>query len=222
MRFGTPLSQDELFARADALSGATLAELAQEASWPLPQNLAKDKGYVGHLLECILGAASGSKPQQDFPHLDLELKTLPIGLHLQPLETTYITTVPLLNQGLVEFEQTVLYQKLKRVLWIPIQGEREIPLAQRLIGTPFVWQPCAQQWSLIRQDWEEIMTQICTGHIETLSARQGQVLQVRPKAAHGRALTSAVGHDGVFIQTRPRGFYLKKHFTQQILQDYFF
>ena len=36
-----------------------------------------------------------------------------------------------------------------------------------------------------------------------------------------KALTDAIGEQGQRIRTRPRGFYLKKHFTQQILDKVF-
>ena len=49
----------------------------------------------------------------------------------------------------------------------------------------------------------------------------GEALHIRPKAANGAALTDARGLDGQIIQTRPRGFYLRKTFTQQIVNRAF-
>lgn len=46
-------------------------------------------------------------------------------------------------------------------------------------------------------------------------------MQIRPKAADGSALTEAIGPEGTIIEVRPRGFYLKKDFTRQILQRMF-
>jgi len=111
--------------------------------------------------------------------------------------------------------------KLSRVLWIPVEGERQIPLGERRVATPFLWSPSAEEEALLRQDWEELMEQIALGNIEQLSARQGQVLQLRPKAANGRALTPAIGRQGQLIQTRPRGFYLKTAFTHNLLRRQF-
>ena len=65
------------------------------------------------------------------------------------------------------------------------------------------------------------MELIAIGNIEKITARHGQYLQLRPKAADGKALTDAIGLEGKIIQTRPRGFYLRKEFTQQILADAF-
>ena len=73
----------------------------------------------------------------------------------------------------------------------------------------------------LRQDWEELMELIALGKIEKITARHGQYLQLRPKAADGQALTDAIGPNGTVIQTRPRGFYLRKEFTHNILTEAF-
>lgn len=65
------------------------------------------------------------------------------------------------------------------------------------------------------------MELVALGRIESITAHHGEVLQLRPKAANGQALTSAIGRQGQLIQTRPRGFYLRTLFTQQLLQQAF-
>jgi DNA mismatch repair protein MutH len=62
---------------------------------------------------------------------------------------------------------------------------------------------------------------IALGQIENITARHGQYLQLRPKAANGDVLTEATGKNGQVIRTRPRGFYLRKEFTEKILQAFF-
>lgn len=57
------------------------------------------------------------------------------------------------------------------------------------------------------------MDLIVLGRVESITARHGEVLQLRPKAANSRALTEAIGEFGQPILTLPRGFYLKKTFT---------
>ena len=111
--------------------------------------------------------------------------------------------------------------KLRCVLWIPIDGERDIPPAERQIGSPILWQPSDSQLQQLRADWEELMERISLGDIEQITARHGEYLQLRPKAADGSKVTDAIGKDGRIIKTRPRGFYLRKDFTQQILNEHF-
>ena len=216
-----PSSIDELFERAGQLAGQRFADLAARAELAIPADLRRDKGWVGMMLEHYLGATAGSKPTQDFPELGIELKTLPVDAAGKPLETTFVCVAPLLNIAGVNWQTSNVRNKLQCVLWLPIDGRREIPLADRVVGSAFIWQPTPQQEAILQRDWEEHMDRIALGQVEHITARQGEALQIRPKAADGAALTDAIGPDGSIIQVRPRGFYLKKNFTEQIIQQVF-
>lgn len=61
-----PETEEQLLAQAQQLSGYTLGELAALAGLVTPENLKRDKGWIGVLLEIWLGASAGSKPEQDF------------------------------------------------------------------------------------------------------------------------------------------------------------
>ena len=217
-----PKSEQELFQRAMEVAGISFKELAQEANLTVPPNLKKDKGWVGQLIEWHLGAPAGSKAEQDFKHLGIELKTIPISYTGKPLETTFVCVAPLIGiQGLT-WETSHVCNKLSRVLWVPVEGEREIPLADRRVGTPLIWTPSEEENAQLKADWEELMEMIVLGHVEKITAHHGQILQLRPKAAHSRVLTEAYGASGRPIMTLPRGFYLRTQFTSSILEKHFF
>ncbi len=216
-----PKSELELFQRAQDIAGFTYKELADEAQLIVPDNLKRDKGWVGQLLEWHLGASAGSKPQQDFAHLGIELKSIPISYSGKPLETTFVCVAPLTGVHGLSWEHSHVRQKLSKVLWIPVEGEREIPLAERRVGTPILWTPSEEQEKLLKADWEELMEMIVLGDVEKITARHGEVMQLRPKAANSRVLTVAYGASGKPIKTLPRGFYLRTQFTAQILSQYF-
>lgn len=224
MQFTPPLppeNESVLMARAQALAGYTLGELASYAGLPIPPDLKRDKGWVGMLLEYFLGATAGSKPEQDFANIGVELKTIPIDRHGVPLETTFVSVAPLTGNSGLTWENSHVYRKLSRVLWFPIEGERQIPLAERRMASPLLWSPSPLEEKLLRQDWEELMDLIVLGKVETITARHGQVLQIRPKAANSKALTEGIGESGQTIMTLPRGFYLKKDFTAPLLARHF-
>jgi DNA mismatch repair protein MutH len=216
-----PQDAQTLLERAQSLSGFTLGELAQRAGLTIPPDLKREKGWVGMLLEVYLGASAGSKPEQDFPEIGVELKTIPIDHSGNPLETTFVCVAPLTGNSGVTWESSHVRHKLTRVLWIPVEGERQIPLATRRIGTPLLWSPNAEEDEQLRQDWEELMDLIVLGKVESITARHGEVLQLRPKAANNKARTEAIGEKGQPIMTLPRGFYLKKSFTRQLLARHF-
>lgn len=216
-----PQSESELLERAWSVAGLSFAELAQEAEMTVPPDLRRDKGWVGQLLEWHLGATAGSKPQQDFEKLGIELKTIPISYTGKPLETTFVCVAPLVGIHGLSWENSHVRNKLSRVLWVPVEGEREIPLAERRVGSPLIWSPTQEEELQLKTDWEELMDLIVTGHVEQITARHGEVLQLRPKAANGRALTEAYGASGRIIKTRPRGFYLRTQFTAALLESNF-
>ena len=217
----SPQSEQELLARAYAMAGLPLAQLAADASIPVPRDLRRDKGWIGQLIEWQLGASAGSKPEQDFPELGVELKTIPVDPQGKPLETTFVCVAPLIGVSGQRWEESNVRNKLSRVLWIPVEGSREIPIGERRIGMPLLWSPSEEEDRLLRQDWEELMDMIVLGEVEQISARHGQVMQLRPKAANSKVLTRAIGHNGQPIQTLPRGFYLKIDFTHRLLQRHF-
>ncbi|MGP1719338.1 DNA mismatch repair endonuclease MutH [Shewanella frigidimarina] len=221
MAKSSPLDLNELMQRAHNMAGIRLADIAADNHIMVPANLRRDKGWVGQLIESELGALAGSRPEQDFLHLGVELKTIPIDHNGKPLETTYVTVAQLTNIQGMTWENSLVYHKLQRVLWVPVEGERSIPVGERRIGTPILWQPNTTQARQLQQDWEEIMELIALGKVDKITARHGEVLQLRPKAANSKTLTESIAEDGSIQLSNPRGFYLKIDFTQQILTNAF-
>ena len=215
-----PQTLEQLLSQAQSIAGLTFGELADELHIPVPPDLKRDKGWVGMLLERALGATAGSKAEQDFSHLGVELKTLPINAEGYPLETTFVSLAPLVQNSGVKWENSHVRHKLSCVLWIPIEGSRHIPLRERHIGAPILWKPTAEQERQLKQDWEELMDLIVLGKLDQITARIGEVMQLRPKGANSRAVTKGIGKNGEIIDTLPLGFYLRKEFTAQILNAF--
>ncbi|MDO7259674.1 DNA mismatch repair endonuclease MutH [Haemophilus influenzae] len=215
-----PQTLEQLLSQAQSIAGLTFGELADELHIPVPIDLKRDKGWVGMLLETALGATAGSKAEQDFSHLGVELKTLPINAEGYPLETTFVSLAPLVQNSGVKWENSHVRHKLSCVLWMPIEGSRHIPLRERHIGAPILWKPTAEQERQLKQDWEELMDLIVLGKLEQITAQIGEVMQLRPKGANSRAVTKGIGKNGEIIDTLPLGFYLRKEFTAQILKAF--
>jgi DNA mismatch repair protein MutH len=212
-----PRSESELLARAAALAGRTVGELAGMLGTGVPPDLRRHKGWTGVLLERALGASAGSRPEPDFVSLGVELKTLPLGANGRPCESTHVCAINLAELNGITWPRSLVRRKLARVLWIPIAAPAGLPAAARRIGAPILWSPSASEEQVLREDWEELVELMATGRLHELDARLGRYLQVRPKAAHGRALTAAHDVDGARGATLPRGFYLRASFTAGIL-----
>lgn len=216
-----PTSETELLERARSLAGRTLASLACELAAPVPGDLRRAKGFVGQLVERALGATQASRSGPDFARLGVELKTLPVDARGRPVESTFVCTIPLARVGDIEWEASPVRAKLLRVLFVPVQGERERPVADRLIGEPFLFSPSAQEEADLKFDWDELSGRIGRGDVESITGHLGKWLQVRPKAASSRSRAKARDADGIEFAALPRGFYLRAEFTERVVRARF-
>lgn len=216
-----PETEAELMTRARALSGLTVAELAGRYALAAPADLRRHKGFVGALVERALGASAGSRAAPDFESLGIELKTLPVDSRGRALESTFVCTIPLMEIGEVEWSASRVRRKLNRVLWLPVEGERQIPVPTRRLGEPLLWSLSEAAESALRFDWEELAGMIGRGDVESITGHIGRCLQIRPKAANSHARRRGIDADGARFAALPRGFYLRASFTSQILRDHY-
>jgi DNA mismatch repair protein MutH len=217
VRSSPPRDEADLRRRAERLAGRSIAEIASSIGLAAPESGTHGKGRLGNLVETALGASAGCAATPDFPHLGIELKTIPVDGSGKPLESTFVCTISLANADTADWQTSLVHAKLSHVLWVPVVSERGRPAAQRRIGSPLFWRPTAEQEEILRADFEDLMGLIGIGGIEGLTARAGRWLQVRPKARTGRSRTWSFGPEGEPIATVPRGFYLRARFTAALL-----
>lgn len=214
-----PTSQNELLARSESLAGKTLGQVAAQLEVTVPDNLQRHKGWVGSLLEKALGANAGNLAEPDFVDLGIELKTLPLNANGFPKESTYVCTVAMHQTGEVNWRDSWVRRKLSHVLWVPIEADNSIPLAERYIGQAWLWQPTQQQELCLQRDWEELMDRIVLGEQDEITGLEGEYLQLRPKAAHSRIVANGISETGGIQKVNPKGFYLRTRFTHELLQN---
>jgi DNA mismatch repair protein MutH len=221
IRPAPPRSEGELWSRARDLAGLSLAHLAVDDAACVPDRLLHAKGWLGQLLKRRLGANAGSKDEPDFQALGIELKTLPVDRVGRPCESTFVCTIPLLDVAGTEWADSRVKRKLNRVLFMIVEGSRDIPVARRRIGEPLLWSPNESETALLKHDWDELTGIIGRGDIESITGHLGQAMQVRPKARDSRARRRGLDEDGVVVARMPRGFYLRATFTGGILRRSF-
>ena len=207
--------------RARSLAGLRLAHLASSVGCEAPENLRRHKGWVGRLLEATLGADATNASAADFTELGIELKTIPVDRQGRPRETTFVCSVPLAHPDETTWQTSSTKKKLSQVLWIPILCDDELDVAGRMVGSPLLWSPTPHQEHLLVTDWRDHLDVIRRGYVDSITARDGQVLQIRPKGASADSRTWSVGPDGQSILTNPRAFYLRATFTGAILKRHF-
>jgi DNA mismatch repair protein MutH len=175
---------------------------------------------VGQLLERCLGVTAASRQGPDFPDLGVELKTLPVDRAGKPLESTYVTRVPAADLHGITWETSPVRAKLARVLFVPVLATRAVPLAERVVGRAILWSPSPAEEAILRADFEAHVDRLRQGLAETLTARDGEALQVRPKGANAADRVWGEGAFASVIWTRPLGFYLRARFTAGIVEAY--
>ncbi|MCH2108895.1 MAG: DNA mismatch repair endonuclease MutH [Polyangiaceae bacterium] len=216
-----PTSETELLERANKLAGLALGTLAARLSIPVPEDLKRQKGWVGMLLEKALGAVAASRAEPDFLQLGIELKSLPVDHRGRPVESTFVCSIALPEIADIEWEESRAWKKLRRVLWVPVQGKKEIAPADRVIGAPLLWSPGESERMVLRSDWLQLSAMIAEGRTAEITGHLGEALQVRPKAARGSSRRLAFDEDGAIYDEQPKGFYLRPSFTRALLEKHF-
>lgn len=216
-----PDTVDALMKRVRLLAGRTLAQVAAAQGISTPVDQRRAKGWIGQLLELALGATAGSRAEPDFPHLGVELKSLPVDGRGVPRESTWVAVAPIDGSMATRWEESWVRRKLSRVLWVPIVGDADVPLADRRVGAALLWEPTLEDAARLQADWEELAELIHLGQSGEITAHQGDVLQIRPKAAHSRETTWVLDAEAQWVERNPRGWYLRKSFTAQLIARHF-
>lgn len=211
------MNENDLHERALQIEGLTFAQLASRLGWRIPENPLQRKGFVGQMIEAALGTTAGNQALPDFHELGIELKTIPLNHLGKPAESTFVTTIPLLTVHQETWETSTCFLKLKRVLWVPVEGEKTIPFFARRIGAATLWSPNQHDMMILKQDWSDLTFMIGTGKLAEIDATMGTYLQVRPKGANAKSLSQGYDEWGNIIQTLPRGFYLRSVFTGRLI-----
>ncbi len=217
------IDEVQLLSRAHELCGITVGALAERLGRTMRGGASQlhRKGGVGGLVETYLGVQDHSAAGPDFPELGVEVKTLPLSDDGRPSESTYVCALSFREAERAEWESSRAWSKLRRVLWVPVQARSEVSVPERRFGEPFLWSPDEATQRVLRDDWESIIGAVAAGDVENVTARQGQFLQLRPKAANASVRSLAPAPDGSVQMHNPRGFYLRTRLTRSIIAERF-
>lgn len=206
--------------RCRALAGRSLGQVAAELDIAVPASRSRAKGWAGQLVERYLGATATSQPEPDFQALGVELKTIPVNRHGRAKESTFVCMAPVQALSGMRWSASTVKHKLDRVLWMPLEADPGILPANSRVGNAFLWSPSPEQVRVLEQDWNELLEIICFGEFDKISAKHGEYLQIRPKAANAASLVRTTLVNGESGLTMPRGFYLRARFTNMLLKEH--
>jgi DNA mismatch repair protein MutH len=89
------------------------------------------------------------------------------------------------------------------------------------VGTSFVYEPDDATLDVLRADWEDLSDLVARGLGFACTSRRGTILHLRPKARDASVWTRADVVDDADIALRPQGFYLRRGFTQALVDALF-
>lgn len=199
------------------IKGKTIGDISESLGIEVISDLRLNTGWIGNLIETSLGAVAGSKPTQDFPLLGIELKTVSMSSSGKVLNDVFVSSLPLETFMLQGWETCHLLYKLQHVLFLPVENQTDLAIAERKIGQGVFWQPTTEQLNIIFNDWQQIMELITYGDLNHLKANIGAALCVRVKALSKLQSKAIIDHDGYKQRVVPLSFYLRRSFVQSIL-----
>ena len=208
------MCSEGLLDRARRLGGRTLAELAAEQDVALPDDLRRHKGIVGHLVERALGGTPSGSPEPDFG--DVELKTIPVDARGLVRESTFVAHARLADAERLDWVDSRVRRKLRRVLFVAVEADAAVPLRSRRVGAALLWTPTRDEEEILANDYALLMGEIGAGDVEAIDGSLGVALQLRPKGVSARARTVGYDADGAPFWAPKRAFYLRRAFTSEI------
>ena len=108
------------------------------------------------------------------------------------------------------------------MLIVLVNATRDLTFEDRKVLGFFFYTPTQDELQTLKSDFDELYEMVKTGYVDSINARIGQIIQMRPKGADGKALTECIGPEGEIIRTRPRGFYMRRAYTQIIINKHVF
>ena len=215
--FAPPKDLTTLLERLDLIVGRSLQELATLAKVHIPENNLNGKGFCGQLLEIFLGANAHNLSQPDFLNLQIELKTLPVNSDLSPQESTFICSADINPERYIPFEHSALYHKIKNILFVLLLAPKGLPIKDRRIIGYFFYQPDQNELDQIATDYNEFCELIFSSNARSINGSLGNIIQMRPKAAHSNVFTPIRDSQGQTTYAGPKGYYLRASYTKKLI-----
>lgn len=209
-------SLDQIESRMQLCHGLSLEQLHHMIYQTKPESIGK--GWTGRLLEQWLGVTNLNESTPDLPEIGLEIKTLPVSHKGRVLEHTFLATIPFpFREG--SFRRSRLYNKIQKILWIPIVRKEKRMSFQDQIGAAFIQdlEKDSEVLSKLTEDWDLLAGLLREESYRLISSEVGDILHIRPKAQNA-AQKIWVGEQKI----NPMGFYFRKNYTQELIDKNLF
>lgn len=180
----------------------------------------RTKGRVGQHVESYFGLRMNSEAGPDFPHLGVELKTVPLRRHksgrtLSAKERTFITQINYDSIHRQPFDESSLDTKTRHTLYVFYEWQRDQPTTETSVLRAYLHERDAAAIDMARRAYAHVVAEVKAGRAHLLS--EGDTLGIGPatKDAGGAWAPQPFGRE----QARRRAFAWKAAYTTALYRS---
>ncbi len=178
----------EIIARAEAMRGRTLGELA-DSRWAADVSSKLNKGGAGAIVERYFGIKPNSDQAPDFATAGVELKVCPLvmdGASAKRIkERTSVTMIDYLALDRETWPTASVRGKIARILFVFYGWRPDIPLGEMRVEAVKLWAPPETMLPILERDWLTVWHKNRNGLAHELSEGDGLILGAVTKGATG-------------------------------------
>lgn len=203
---------EQIRQRLQVFVGVPFDELSEQLGVPgIDLPAVSRKSFGADMTEAMLDVAKNSLPAPDIAAIGAEEKSIPLFPDGRPRENTKITSLTLRTvEADSEFFESHLYEKMRVILFMPIQKNLNERPHQWYLRPPFLWLPSTDDLAVIRRDYARYVHAIREERWDALSLTNGEHLGVN---------TSGALSANMERRDKPYAWWLKKSLTTRILRE---
>ncbi len=134
------LDKKNLLNICNNIKGFSIKLLLKNLNIKLSNKIIFDKGFIGKIIEFYLCSFLKNKKNIcDLYKIGIEIKTIFLNIINLPIYDTCIMSFNLNYFFKLTYINSYFFNKIKKILLIPIIGEKNIPFIYRIIGQPFIY-----------------------------------------------------------------------------------
>lgn len=211
-------SESEILARARAMVGRSLGELAARPARRVV-SARETRGTVGAIVERYFGIEANSDAAPDFTGAAIELKTVPLirrssGWTVK--ERTFVTRIDYGRLAGEEWPTASIRPKLDSILLVFYEWQADTDIYEFRVVDIVLWHPASELMPVLEGDWTVVREKVRAGRAGDISESDGLMLAAATKAADGMARTTQPFSNE---PVRPRAWALKPSLTRSIYEE---
>ncbi len=128
----------KIFYLLKSIYGFNVKFLLNNINYKLKNNYIKDKGLIGKIIEFYLLNKLNNINYCDILSLNIEIKTISLDLFGNINNDIFLMSFKLSNFFKLINYNSIFFKKIKKILWVPIIGNRNISFKNKIIGNFFL------------------------------------------------------------------------------------